>query len=160
MHIGALETGSASYISRYVTKKRTKNTALSLNGRWPEFSRMSNRPGLGVSALWEVADTLMKFNLETSQPDVPSALQHGRRKLPLGRFLRGKLREMVGKDVKAPDETLAEMAEQLSELYSSASSAPSSVRRELFKALIQEDGDQERANFYAKVKIHKPRERL
>lgn len=110
--------------------------------------------------MWEVADTLMNFNLEKSRADVPSALSHGKTQLPLGRYLRGKLREMVGKENKAPQETLDEMALELSDLYASAASAPSSIRRDIFKALIQDAGDGERAIFEARRKIYKPREIL
>lgn len=77
-----------------------------LFGRHPEFARMSNRPGLGASAMHEVASQLMTFNLDTSQADVPSALQHGGRALPLGRYLRRKLRTLVGKEPNAPESTL------------------------------------------------------
>lgn len=102
VYLGTLENDSAHYIAQYVTKKMTSKDDPRLNGRHPEFARMSNRPGIGFHAMHEVASTLMKFNLDETQADVPSALQHGRRKMPLGRYLQGKLRNMVGKDEKAP----------------------------------------------------------
>lgn len=106
VYLGTLENDSAHYIAQYVTKKLTSKSDPRLHGRHPEFARMSNRPGVGLHAMHEVASELMRLNLDTTQPDVPSALRHGKRKLPLGRYLTGKLRNMVGKDEKAPQQTL------------------------------------------------------
>lgn len=63
---------------------------------------MSNRPGVGYHALHEIASVLLKFNLDETQADVPSALQHGTRKLPLGRYMQKNLRKLIGKDEKTP----------------------------------------------------------
>lgn len=73
-----------------------------LKGRDPEFAFMSLRPGIGAQFVPEIASTLMTFNLERTQGDVPVTLRHGNRELPLGRYLRQKLREHVGKEKQAP----------------------------------------------------------
>lgn len=106
--LGSLEPNSAQYLAGYVTKKMTSKTDPRLNGRFPEFARQSRHPGIGADFMHEIASTLLEFNLEDSQTDVPSALRHGSRLMPLGRYLRGKLREAVGKDKKAPQATLDE----------------------------------------------------
>jgi len=113
---------SAQYVCGYVTKKMTKPSELPahLAGCHPEFARMSNRPGIGLNAMWEVADALMKFNLEDLQADVPSALRHGKRLLPLGRYLRRKLRLMIGKEEKAPESVLQELKKEMLSLYQTA----------------------------------------
>lgn len=110
---GTLEMHSAQYIAGYVTKKMTSADDPRLDGRHPEFSRMSLRPGIGHSALHEVASQVMRFNLENSQADVPSALRHGSRLMPLGRYLRRELRKLVGNDEKTPQSVIEKMAEEL-----------------------------------------------
>lgn len=112
---GDLSPNSAQYVSGYVTKKMTAGDGWEnfLVDRHPEFARMSNRPGIGFSAMHEVASELMRLDLDTSQADVPSALRHGKRVLPLGRYLTRSLRKMVGKDEKTPQDILDTKAEKM-----------------------------------------------
>lgn len=103
--LGTLEAASAGYVAGYVTKKLTAADDERLLGRHPEFSRMSLRPGIGADFMHDVASTIMQFNLEeATQGDVPSSLRHGSRTLPLGRYLRRKLRVLVGKEANAPQQ--------------------------------------------------------
>lgn len=147
--LGMLEPDSAQYLAGYVTKKMTAYDDDRLNGRHPEFARMSNRPGIGYDAMHEVASVLMEHGLENGE-DVPGSLRHGKRELPLGRYLQQNLRKMVGRDAKAPEAVLARFAAELSE-----------VRREAFensehfgKALARAN-EQARRNFYSKQKLRK-----
>lgn len=97
--VGDLTKDSAQYIAGYVTKKMTSKSDERLKGRYPEFARMSLRPGIGASAMKDVAEVLTSeagCNAILSKGDVPDVLQHGRKKFPLGRYLRHKLREEVG----------------------------------------------------------------
>lgn len=110
---GTLEADSASYIAGYVTKKLTDKNDPRLEGRYPEFARMSLKPGIGHSALHEVASQLMRYNLDETEIDVPMALRHGKRQLPLGNYLRRNLRKMVGKDEKAPQKVLDNLAAEM-----------------------------------------------
>lgn len=92
------------YVCGYVSKKLTNKNDPRLQGKHPEFSRMSNQNGgIGLGFMHEVASTFMSFDLETREADVPVSLSHGRQNLPLGRYLRRKLRLMVGKDEKPPE---------------------------------------------------------
>lgn len=97
VHLGDLSFESSGYIAGYVTKKLTAKDDLRLNGRHPEFSRMSLRPGIGAVSLEHVANVLKSsphaLQAILNDGDVPAILQHGGRKLPLGRYLRRKLRE-------------------------------------------------------------------
>lgn len=134
--LGLLEEHSAQYLAGYVIKKMTRDDDLRLNGRKPEFCRMSRRPGIGYHAMWEVASELMRFNLEDTQVDVPSTLRHGRRLMPLGRYLTKSLRKMVGHDEKTPEQVLQRMAEELQPLREAArgSSETPSFRDQIIEA--------------------------
>lgn len=105
--LGSVEDSSAAYICGYVTKKMTFRDDPRLNGRHPEFARMSLKPGIGAHAMFDVADTLLNFqNTLDAMADVPGELMVGRSKLPLGRYLHRKLREYVGRDPAAPQAIL------------------------------------------------------
>lgn len=96
---GDLTPQSAQYIAGYVTKKMTSHEDPRLLGRYPEFARMSLRPGIGASAMEDVAIALNTKHGAASvvqTGDVPLALRHGAKSLPLGRYLRRKLREQMG----------------------------------------------------------------
>lgn len=148
--LGTLETTSAQYISGYVTKKMTAPDDMRLLGRHPEFARMSLRPGIGADAMHDVASTILEFNLETSQTDVPSALRHGSRNLPLGRYLTRRLRVLTGKDPNAPQETLDKIQEELRPLRETAFNNSAS-----FKKTFVEANAQKVLNMETKTKIYK-----
>lgn len=114
--LGILEANSAQYISRYTVKKMTAVDDIRLRGRHPEFSKQSRRPGIGHDFMHEVASQWLRFNLETSRTDVPSVLRHGQKMLPIGRYLKRRLRVLVGKDEKASEEVLSKLAEELQAL--------------------------------------------
>lgn len=122
VEVGTLTIQSAQYVCGYVTKKLTSSDRLppALAGLHPEFARMSNRPGIGLNAMHELASELMRYDLHKSQADVPSALRHGARQMPLGRYLRRKLRVLVGKEEKAPESVLQELKKEMFAVYEAA----------------------------------------
>lgn len=114
--LGMLETSSAQYVAGYVTKKMTGKGDPRLLGRYPERAWSSNRPGLGSGALWEIASELLRYeNLDSriSQGDVPVTLRHGGKELPLGRYMRRKLRAMIGRGEEVHESTIKKMEEEL-----------------------------------------------
>lgn len=93
---------SANYIAGYVTKKMTSGSDERLRGRRPEFARMSLRPGIGANAMEAVALALMRSKLDQTIEDVPTQLRRGAELMRLGRYLRRKLREQIGRDPACP----------------------------------------------------------
>ncbi|QCQ84938.1 replication initiator protein [Blackfly microvirus SF02] len=112
IQVGSLEPASASYIAGYVTKKMTDTSDARLYGRRPEFSRMSNRPGIGARGVELVHNSIVVYGLQ-HRPDVPSGLRHGAAVLPLGRYLQGKLRESIGRPKTAPQSVIDELSAKM-----------------------------------------------
>lgn len=106
--IGRLEQESAQYIAGYVTKKMTKSDDPRLSVAvtdpetgeityakyHPEFSRASRNPGISAGI---VPDLVARFHASGSD-ELPVALKHNGRSLPLGRYLKTKLKESLGDD--------------------------------------------------------------
>lgn len=110
----------AWYIAGYICKRYTrKGGAVAekwLAGRYPEFARMSLRPGIGADAMLDVAEALNTWEgakYVGENGDVPAVLaMHGKR-LPLGRYLARKLREACGYPGEVPEGVLRKVAGEL-----------------------------------------------
>lgn len=119
--LGSLTDQSAAYIVGYVVKKTLNPKGEEeLAGRHPEFARMSNRPGLGAGIADEIASTILEHRLEDVIEDVPLAIRTGQRIMPLGKYLRRRLRARIGRDVKAPETILDKMEEEVRPLREAA----------------------------------------
>lgn len=126
VQLGELNSATAQYISGYVTKKWTKEdswTKEKLKGRRPEFARMSLKPGIGATAV----KNLINFTGPTRSGkavsgclDAPVVLRNGGSTLPLGRYLRRKWREALGRDPDAPESVLGQYCEEMQRLYQEA----------------------------------------
>lgn len=140
VQVGTLEGSSASYVAGYTTKKMTSKSDARLDGRHPEFARMSLRPGIGGDAMHEVASVLMQYALDESESDVPISLRHGSKLLPLGRYLRRRLREMVGKEKNVPQNVLDALQAELRPMLDAAQelSVPYDVKKAFFAAKVAE----------------------
>lgn len=148
----------SAYIGGYITKKLTKKGDLLLEGRYPEFARMSNRPGIGAGAMHEVADVLLRYyDVASELGDVPVALAHGRSRLPLGRYLRRDLRKKVGMKPDAPQCSLDKAAEELLDVRMAARA--SSENPSIKGQLIERDKGKI-ARIVTRHKIFKQRKKL
>lgn len=140
--LGELNINSAQYLAGYVTKKMTAADDKRLLGRPPEFALMSKKPGLGADFMHEVGSELLKHGLDERLVDVPTGLRHGRRVLPLGRYLRRRLRKVIGRDEATPQSELEKSKEEMRPLFKAAFDASRSAKK-----VIVEDGVQRRRNF-------------
>lgn len=154
--VGDLNKNSAQYICGYVTKKMTSCDDEKLQGRHPEFSRMSRRPGIGAHAMQAVGNALTTeygADIIIQNKDVPSNLQHGKKSMPLGRYLKSVLRKEVGIDEeKAKQENVKryslEMFDVLEVIYGDEKSS-----RKSLKQVIVKNSEQKALNQRARFKI-------
>lgn len=120
-YTGDLTLASAQYVAGYVTKKMTDTNDERLCGRYPEFARMSLRPGIGYAAVSRIAEALQnKYGWDeiNRTGDVPQMLKHAGRSLPLGRFMREKLRDALGHEfISEPIGVAIEKTAKLQALY-------------------------------------------
>jgi len=108
------------YTVGYVVKKLTKFNDPLLAGRFPEFARMSLRPGIGAGATSVIASRLFDAPAATliaNTGDVPSVLRSGRKSLPLGRYLTRCLRSNYGGDPETPKTVPPALQKKREEMY-------------------------------------------
>lgn len=158
VYIGELSLFSAQYVAGYCTKKMTSKDDARLDGRYPEFVRMSRDPGLGVDYMLRLANDLKASGFDEVLSDVPHAVKVDGRMLPYGRHLRRQLRVLMGRDINAPQCTLDRLQETLlpMRLRARNSSSQPSFKKEVIAA-----GDGAIANIEAKQRIFgKKRDKL
>ena len=128
---GSVTPESIQYVAGYVCKKITKKEDPKCK---QEFSIMSLKPGIGYPALDKILE-LLKIpafaRMIRLQDDVPSALRHGPRLMPFGRYLRNRLRELMDtggdldafyKDVRQKYQEAVSMGETLLERHENENS--------------------------------------
>lgn len=134
--VGTLTADSAGYIAKYITKHET-TAECDFPGFPQPYSRMSRRPGLGYSAMFDIASTLLEYDLEKTLEDVPGVIKISGRMLPLGKYLKSNLRKMIGRDEKTPPAVLQAIEEELQPMYEAAyATAPVGSKAFLFKQMI------------------------
>lgn len=160
--LGEANEHSLQYVAGYVVKKMTnaKNPKVLewLNGRNPEFARMSLKPGIGANSLSDVVDALTgEWGPEILEQngDVPSVLQYGGKKRPLGRYLKHKLRERMGfhEPKTTPKGLLRKMQEkELVEIQAEAATLEKPA--EVYKVRLDRRRQKAR-NLAARTKLYK-----
>lgn len=96
---GDFNATTAGYTCGYILKRMTKHDDERLEGRYPEFTRKSNRPGLGAPAMKTISEALHTpagLNEMDALKDVPHKIRIAGKNIYLGRYLISKLREEVG----------------------------------------------------------------
>lgn len=164
--VGECNIKTIQYTAHYVTKKWTTPDAKGLDGRVPEFARMSLRPGIGAPAMHVLAEALSgdfgKAELER-KGDVPHLAKMGKQGIPLARYLRQKLRKEVGvtdEMVLATREKLSiEKAQPVFDLLSRSRTFEELSATVKFIKEAQPDDSGRIAQIEARSKIH-PKRRL
>lgn len=96
---------------------------------------MSLKPGIGATAVPEIADVQLRYN--DKGEEVPFGLRHGPKILPLGRYLVRKLRVQSGREEGPSEATKIQQQAKLQHLREIAETAPG-LKKEVFKSLILE----------------------
>lgn len=105
--LGSVTPQSIAYVVSYVMKQTNPLEIAELKGRFPPFARMSLRPAIGVGAVKAILAAYVPQKALLS--DVPSVIRLAGKKMPLGHFLRKKLRILLGGDGKATQASREEM---------------------------------------------------
>lgn len=87
-----------AYIAHYTTKKWLAKTTEALQGRPPEMSRQSRKPGIGVPFIPALANAYetKSGSLILSQGQLQTTIRIGGKTYPLDRTMMLKLREALG----------------------------------------------------------------
>lgn len=105
VYIGDVTPESCNYVVGYVCKGMTRSGDARLDGRAPEFARMSlgckkhGTGGIGSGAVPAIVEHMVKkYGVESiaSTGDVPTFVRTAQGVSPLGRYLRRKVREGCG----------------------------------------------------------------
>lgn len=132
VQLDELNWKTAAYICGYMAEKGSDDYVARVRGRNPEFARMSLKPGLGSIAADRIGMALGESD-EALQAldDVPSVLNSDGRSWPLGRYLQGRVRQMVGFGARVPEaRKRASAGRVLSQVLDSGSSSAFVERRE------------------------------
>lgn len=154
----AVEMGSIRYVAGYCIKKMTAKDDKRLNGRHPEFARMSRKPGIGAGYMEFVAKAMVTPDGEVLGlgDDVPLALKQGGRSLPLGRYLRRKLREKFYGSPKPPEEVVRSYTEELLAMFQASFDDPQKPTGTL-KQFLLDKNRQKVLQLESRLKIYQPR---
>lgn len=120
MDLRTMSWDLAWYIAGYICKRYTRKGGAAaekwLAGRYPEFARMSLRPGIGADAMLDIAEALNTWDgarFISQNGDVPAVVAMHGKKLPMGRYLARKLREACGYPGEVPEGVLRRKAHEL-----------------------------------------------
>lgn len=122
-----LNAESAQYISGYVLKKMTKLGDDRLQGRWPEFKRASNggrtkKGGIGAPAMdrfWSALHDAFTGEIFLDG-DVPNNYVLNGKSMPLGRYLKRRLRANYQEEEGTPQAQLQAQQKELWDMFLAA----------------------------------------
>jgi len=113
--LSELNTVRAKYVAKYTTKKQTSQDAYS-DGRAPEFSRMSRKPGVGLTVIPKIAASLKRCGYTYSNGrlrglttnltpiTIPECYRYNNKLWPLDPYMK----KLLKKELLNSDECLPE----------------------------------------------------
>lgn len=106
---------SAAYIAGYIIKAN----GFVYQKDVKEFQRMSNRPGIGARAIDDIGLDILNSGKLKYLPggDAPGTLQFGKVQVPIGRYLKNRLRDTLGVDQATREAQMQARAINMMELY-------------------------------------------
>lgn len=115
IHIATVNEATLAYACKHVSKTGRLDRQ---DERPPEFHSMSTRPAIGARAMDDYAQWFStkggaKYLAENG--DVPLQFRHDGQFYSIGRYLAGKMRESLGYDPKAPDQTMLDASQRFNE---------------------------------------------
>lgn len=140
VQFGTVTSGSCLYVTKYAIKRMTAPDDPRLRGRYPEFVRMSLKPGIGADAVPVIAEAVKSKGgaYVREHGDVPSMLRSDGKLRPLGRYLQRKLREACGYDAAQSVEARARWNVELQEQLQSSEARSMREQRRVSDALRAE----------------------
>lgn len=141
---------SFRYVAGYVTKKMMNKDDPRLRGRYPEFARMSLKPGIGVPAIPLIAKALEDgFRIYDKGEDVPSYLIVRGKKMPIGKYLQRELRLAIGRSKDTPEHVKRAFLQKMQTLWEASKDLDTTPKELLLKL-----GEAQAANmeFYETMK--------
>lgn len=154
--VGSVTPQSIEYTLDYTMKKLMGKMADLYEGRYPEFSRMSRRPGIGYGKVDDVAEGVRRMEKNGQfLTDVPLGLNFGKRFNPLNPLYRRKIREALGRDPRAPKEAQLANSERLLPLREVAKISETSLAQ-----IVAVSTSQKALNQAAKLELRKQRKKL
>lgn len=148
IHLGELNKNSIRYMLEYILKNLYWQNPR-LDGRTPEFSVQSRKPGIGAIAINEVGKKISGNSFYKGNRI--RELQYGKSKLPLGRFLQEKLDKAVGIRHEAIEADLMDYQEEMFKCLNG--------ERNFFDSLVSEGGPR-RLSMEKRSKIFKKGKKL
>lgn len=119
--LGEVNPATIKYTVGYVVKKMTRLGDSRLDGRVPEFGRMSRMPGIGHGAAMQLVRSLLANPAARSAlSQVPTVVRSGSQNLMIGKYLR----EVMSRELNLPMVDEARREAYLAEVFDLCSRSP------------------------------------